>query len=278
MDAALIGASVVAVLGLISSAMLSARARRTRRTLDTTNERVVALSGELDLVRYDRSQQATRADRASSDRAELGAQVRALRDESTRATEARDRALEQHHQAQSALAELQSRPVATFDASALWDLEVARTKRRWQVSVAPGIDLTSPLESCVPSDRPQVALDILAQAWREESGVSITVDWRVETALTPLCALMIVRVADEILAAGSLTAETITLTVREYATGVELWIEARDETDAPLTRTAVAALLASADPFRANASFAFESQRSSIRIPIPAGATDRAAR
>ncbi len=87
-------------------------------------------------------------------------------------------------------------------AEVLWGLELARGERQWRNSVA--IDPTSetsPFETA--ADPAREAVEIEAAALREDVGALITVDWQAPPIESVLRRLMIVRVAQEMLATAA---------------------------------------------------------------------------
>jgi len=87
-------------------------------------------------------------------------------------------------------------------AETLWALEVARSERSWRNSVAINpIDDPSPFDE---SDDPvRTAVEIEASALREDVGALISVDWRIPPIETAARRILIVRVAQEMLASAS---------------------------------------------------------------------------
>lgn len=90
---------------------------------------------------------------------------------------------------------------STYGASAevLWSLELARSERQWRNSVAiDPMGETSPFETT--DDPVREAVETEAAALREDVGALITVDWQAPPIESVLRRLMIVRVAQELLA------------------------------------------------------------------------------
>ncbi|MEM7276342.1 MAG: hypothetical protein AAF547_24930, partial [Actinomycetota bacterium] len=94
--------------------------------------------------------------------------------------------------------------LSTEDSNAemLWDLEVARSERAWRNSVAINpVDDASPFETTV--DPVRTAVEIEASALREDVGAMISVDWNADMIESPSRRLIVVRVAQELLALAS---------------------------------------------------------------------------
>jgi hypothetical protein len=87
-------------------------------------------------------------------------------------------------------------------ADMLWDLEVARSERAWRNSVAINpADDPSPFEST--DDPVKTAVEIEAQALREDVGALIDVEWKAEPIDSAARRLLVARVAQEMLALAS---------------------------------------------------------------------------
>lgn len=87
-------------------------------------------------------------------------------------------------------------------ASTLWGLEVARSERAWRNSVA--IDPTSEAGPFDDTDDPlRTAVEIEAAALREDVGALITIDWKAGPVEAPGQRILVVRVAQELLAQAS---------------------------------------------------------------------------
>ncbi|HEV8296159.1 MAG TPA: hypothetical protein VGQ20_02640 [Acidimicrobiales bacterium] len=97
------------------------------------------------------------------------------------------------------------------DAGALWALELARSERRWRLSVAPGLDTPSPFVDA--EDPLRLAVEIEAAALRDEVGTRTSVVWDLPAPLAPDEAVVVLRVCEELLATAAPTAETIDLRV-----------------------------------------------------------------
>lgn len=238
---------VVSVLFAVAAAtaaiVLAVRVRNQGRALGAAAERAAALETELDRARGERASQTVRADTAEAERAEAAAQARASAAELQVAVASLADATRTRDSLAGELETLRAQHAGCADVTALWALELARIERRWQLSVAPGIGLTSPLATCAEHERPRVAIEILGEALREETGTRVELAWHVATALTPVDGLHVVRIADELLAANALHAERLALTVTDErdeqadaddAHGVTLAVSAFDHDDTPV--------------------------------------------
>ncbi len=84
----------------------------------------------------------------------------------------------------------------------LWDLEVARSERLWRTSVA--IDPSSEANPFADTDDPtRRAVEIEAAALREDVGALITIDWQAPPIQSAARRLLVVRVAQELLATAA---------------------------------------------------------------------------
>jgi F0F1-type ATP synthase membrane subunit b/b' len=86
----------------------------------------------------------------------------------------------------------------TVDANGLWALEAVRFDRVWRDHAAVGPDAPSPLADTV--DPARAAIEILAEALREDSGTAIEVQWKADQAAAPAPAARLVRACEEVLA------------------------------------------------------------------------------
>ena len=104
------------------------------------------------------------------------------------------------------------------NAEMLWDLEVARSERSWRnsVSVNPVSD-PSPFENA--EDPVREAVEIEAAALREDVGAYITIDWQAEPILSAARRLLVVRVAQEMLASASRAPGAARLVVTQSGEG-----------------------------------------------------------
>lgn len=113
------------------------------------------------------------------------------------------------------------------DAAALWALEIARSERRWHLSVSPGMDEPSPFEHT--DDALRLAVEVEASALREEVGTRIDVAWQLDSELPDEASLLVLRLAQELLADAATRAETLELTVGAEDDGVAVALRALDE-------------------------------------------------
>ena len=91
---------------------------------------------------------------------------------------------------------------ASANAHVLWALEMARSERQWRNSVA--IDPMSEASPFSTADDPvREAVEIEAAALREDVGALISVDWQAPPIESVSRRLMIVRVAQEMLASAA---------------------------------------------------------------------------
>ncbi len=119
----------------------------------------------------------------------------------------RDDLQQQLNSAEERIVTLAARPgvvvgeLSTEDSNAemLWDLEVARSERAWRNSVAINpVDDPSPFESS--EDPVRTAVEVEASALREDVGAMITVEWQADVIESRARRLLVVRVAQEMLA------------------------------------------------------------------------------
>ncbi len=119
-------------------------------------------------------------------------------------------------------------------AETLWDLEVARSERSWRNSVAINpADDTSPFAD---SDDPvRTAVEIEASALREDVGALIAVDWKANPMESAARRVLVVRVAQEMLASASRVPGAARLVATDEEGGsVTLAFEAVDDGGATL--------------------------------------------
>ncbi len=145
---------------------------------------------------------------------------------------ARDELQQRLTVAEERIVTLASRPgvvvgeLSTEDSNAemLWDLEVARSERAWRNSVAINpVDDPSPFETT--EDPVRTAVEIEASALREDVGAMITVDWTAGLIESPSRRLIVVRVAQEMLALASRAPGAAKLMVAEQGDDGELTLE-----------------------------------------------------
>jgi F0F1-type ATP synthase membrane subunit b/b' len=182
---------VLAVLLLVLAAWLygtrsalgEARNRGDELTerLDTANRDVEKTMGDLANAESnvaDERKRADLADKAAADAAREAEKSDAV----ARAASERALALER----------------GTIDAAGLWAVEVVRFDRVWRDHAAVGPDAPSPLADT--GDPARSAVEILAEALREDSGTAIDVHWKADDAPGPAPAARLVRACEELLA------------------------------------------------------------------------------
>ncbi len=86
----------------------------------------------------------------------------------------------------------------TIDAGGLWALEAVRFDRMWRDHAAVGPDVPSPLADTV--DPARSAVEIIAEALREDSGTAIDVQWKAGDPPAAAPAARLVRACEEVLA------------------------------------------------------------------------------
>ncbi len=112
--------------------------------------------------------------------------------------------------------------------AALWDLEMARSERTWRHSVALDPSAPSPFIDAV--DPLKLAVEIEAAALREEVGAFVSLNWNAEPVADPVRRLLVLRVANELLASAARLPHPFTMN----ATGsdeIVLEIRSTDEAD-----------------------------------------------
>jgi hypothetical protein len=111
-----------------------------------------------------------------------------------------------------------------INAQILWDLEVARSERQWRNSVAiDPLGEPSPFEAA--DDPVREAVEIEAAALREDVGALIDVEWKAGPIEDPSRRLMIVRVAQEMLATAARVPGAARLLVTQDDESGELKLE-----------------------------------------------------
>jgi hypothetical protein len=225
---------LLAAAALAAAVVLGVRVRNQGRALGAAADRAAALQADLDAARHERAQQTLRADTAEAARDEADTRAAALESELQVAASTLAEAIRTRDAAQRDAAELRDTLTASADAQVLWALEVARVERRWHASVAPGIGFTSPLARCAPDDAPRVALDIIADALREETGTRFAIDWRLDTALPAASALLVVRTAEELMSAAALSSDRVRLHVTRHDDHVAVVVDAVDDDQQPV--------------------------------------------
>ncbi len=224
------------IAGLLSEATVD---------LGRSNERLQITEGQLKTVdrqRVELAAQVEQLDRrleetatALRKRTEL-ADAQAMQIDSLSA--ARDDLQQQLNSAEERIVTLAARPGvvvgdSTEDANAemLWDLEVARSERAWRNSVAINpVDDSSPFETT--DDPVRTAIEVEAAALREDVGALIAIDWKAEPIESASRRMVVVRVAQEMLALASRAPGAARLVVSDSPDGdgeLRMEFEAADE-------------------------------------------------
>ena len=217
-----------AIAAVAAAVALAIHVRRHGLALGAADNRAATLEADLGHAREDQAQQLLRAETAERERHEQQARADSLASEVQVAALALAEAISARGNATAELEQLRAERRAAADAATLWALELARVERRWHTSVAPGIDLTSPLSTSDAADQPRLALEIIVAALREETGTRFDIDWRINGALPVPATLVTVRTADEMLAAAALACETGHLVAAQEHNTIVLAIEAFD--------------------------------------------------
>lgn len=145
------------------------------------------LRDERDTARRSLDDERARLDEAGTVRAQLLEELDLLR--------------QRHHELElrlqrEALAADPSR--AGLDLATLWELELARSERTWRHSVAPIPGGESPFPDA--DDPLRLAVEVEAAALREEVGAPLEVVWDAAVVKDPADALLVLRLAQELLA------------------------------------------------------------------------------
>jgi hypothetical protein len=216
---------------LVHNAEVEARRQETSELLDDEREARVAteqdvadLDRELAHARNEIAAATKRAEIAEAAVREAQSRLDAAVAESTSVAVTLDAVRTELATATAALA---SASTESTDAPALWALELARSERRWQMSVSPGIDVPSPFEDT--ADPLRLAVEVEASALREEVGTRIDVAWDVDAELPDEASLLVLRLAQELLADAAVRAETLELRVGSEDEGVAVALRALDE-------------------------------------------------
>jgi small-conductance mechanosensitive channel len=138
---------------------------------------------------------------------------------------ARDELQQQLTSAEERIVTLAARPGVVVGESAddpnaetLWDLELARSERSWRNSVAINpVDDASPFETT--DDPLRTAVEVEAAALREDVGALITIDWKAEPIPSASRRLLVVRVAQEMLALAARAPGAARLVVTDAGDG-----------------------------------------------------------
>jgi len=170
----------------------AARAESAASDASSSSERLQVVQGEL----AEATARADAADLARGD-AERAAEL---------AEQAKVAAVARAEAAEIRLVDLSGRATALeagpppADATSLWALERRRLARLWRERVAVVPDDPAPVD--VADDQVRAAVDVLAEASREESGVGIDVRWTLDSPVPDAHAVAVVRCVEELLAAA----------------------------------------------------------------------------
>lgn len=116
--------------------------------------------------------------------------------------------------------------------AALWAMERARSERTWRYSVSLGPDSVSVFDAA--DDPLLAALQVEVDAAREEVGTVVHLDAVVPTGLDDEACLLILRVAQELLAPVIRLGEQATLHVHADGSDVVITMTALDDEEAPV--------------------------------------------
>lgn len=219
---------LLAIAATAAALVLAIRVRNQAGALRATTQRIDTLQADLDTARLDCAHHVVRADTAESECDEARSKASSLATDLELTTTSLTAALRSRNDATAEIEQLREAQHLGADTAALWALELARVERRWHASVAPGIDLTSPLVDASVDDQPRVALEIVAAALREETGTRSSVDWQLAAPLAAATALLTVRAGDEMMASAAPQAEAVRLTVSMSDGRVILRVDAFD--------------------------------------------------
>ncbi|MDH3295141.1 MAG: hypothetical protein OER95_12555 [Acidimicrobiia bacterium] len=210
-----------------TAAMLSTRdgeLNQARSQISILEAKVAAVDGDLDDTRS-KLTDATDALRKRTELADAQAlQIDALsgeRDELRRQLgDAEERLVTMAARPGVVVGEMTSSDDGTPEANAkvLWALELARSERQWRNSVAiDPLSETSPFEAT--DDPAREAVEIESAALREDVGALIKVDWQAPPIEAPARRLMIVRIAQEMLATAARVPGAARLLVTQEESG-----------------------------------------------------------
>jgi hypothetical protein len=182
---------VLAVLVLVLVAWLYG----TRHALREARARGDELNTRLEAANHD-------VDRAMADVAETKSKLEAEREKVAAAKKEAEAAAKEADKSDAVARAATERALAlerqALDASGLWALEAVRFDRMWRDHAAVGPDALSPLADT--SDPARAAVEILADALREDSGTAIEVQWKADEVAPPAPAARLVRACEELLA------------------------------------------------------------------------------
>ncbi|MGI9595729.1 MAG: hypothetical protein ACR2QK_06195 [Acidimicrobiales bacterium] len=215
--------------------------------LSRSNERLETAEGKIKVLEGRRQELVDKSDQLAAQLEESATMLRkrteladaqAMQIDSLSA--ARDDLQQQLNSAEERIVTLAARPgvvvgeLSTDDSNAemMWDLEVARSERAWRNSVAINpVDDPSPFESC--EDPVRTAVEVEASALREDVGAMIAVEWNADLIESPARRLLVLRVAQEMLALAARAPGAARLVVTQGAEDngeLTLEFEAADDT------------------------------------------------
>jgi hypothetical protein len=182
---------VLAVLVLVLVAWLYG----TRHALRDARAHGDELNGRLEAANHE-------VERAMADVAETESKLEDERARVAAATEQAEVAAKEAEKSDAVARAATERALAlerrALDAGALWALEAVRFDRMWRDHAAVGPHAPSPLAET--SDPARAAVEILAEALREDSGTAIDVQWKADEIAAPAPAARLVRACEEVLA------------------------------------------------------------------------------
>jgi hypothetical protein len=184
---------VLAVLVLVLVAWLYGTRHALREARDQGDE----LTARLEAANHD-------VERAMADVAETKSKFETERERASAATKAAEDAAKEAEKSDAVARAATERALAlerrALDAGALWALEAVRFDRMWRDHAAVGPQAPSPLADT--ADPARAAIEILADALREDSGTAIEVQWKADEVAAPAPAARLVRACEELLAAA----------------------------------------------------------------------------
>jgi hypothetical protein len=182
---------VLAVLVVVLGAWLYG----TRHALREARALGDELNGRLEVANHD-------VERAMADVAETKSKFEAERERASAATQRAEASAKEAEKSDAVARAATERALAlerrALDAGALWALEAIRFDRMWRDHAAVGPNEPSPLADT--SDPARAAIEIVAEALREDSGTTIEVQWKADEVAAPAPAARLVRACEELLA------------------------------------------------------------------------------
>lgn len=196
----LVVALVAAVLAAVAWRRAAAALSAAQAEITRLEQAVTAVLGERDTVTAERDDARAERDDAAAALAEATTTNEQLQ---------RSRADAEERAATLASA-LAAAHAGGHDPETLWALELARVQRRWREAVAPN-PLDPPPD---PGPDPlRYAVSVVAAALREEAGTAVALDWVLDRLPPPGARVTVLRVAEELLAAGAKVLEQGTMAV-----------------------------------------------------------------